>query len=107
MTQWLERRTADRGVLGSNPAGAALRFVNSVYSTLSVYFGDLKAICPFSGIDARGSKISHTGMCNLLSCLVSCVDSVVLCRTAFCRLSDDGQRRIVQRNKQTNTALAL
>ena len=40
VAQWLERRTGDRGVLGSNPADStSLRnFDNSVYSTLPVSF---------------------------------------------------------------------
>ena len=41
VAQWLECRTSDRGVLGSNPAvGTSLRnFGNSVYPTLPVSFG--------------------------------------------------------------------
>ena len=68
----LERWTADRVVLGSNPAAATSHrnFSKSVYPALPVSFrGDTK-ICgsPLSGVYARGSKISHQSaleMCNL------------------------------------------
>ena len=72
MSQWLEFRTGDREVLGSNPAGAtSLRnFGNSVLKpTLPGSFGkDTKSCWSFlSGVYARGSKRPHTGgtMCNL------------------------------------------
>ena len=41
VAQWLERRTGDPGVLGSNPAGGTLlrSCGNFVYPTLSVSFG--------------------------------------------------------------------
>ena len=66
--QWpsgLERRTGDRVVLGSSPAGGtSLRnFGNSVHPTLPVSFGgDTKSRRSLlSGVYARGSKISNTG----------------------------------------------
>ena len=64
MAQWLERRTGDRGVLGSNPGGAASEFGDSVYPTLPVSFGgDTKSSVPglLSGVYSRGRKIPHTG----------------------------------------------
>ena len=44
VAQWLERKTGDQGVLGSNPAdGTSLRyFRNSFYPTLPVSFGGKK-----------------------------------------------------------------
>ena len=66
--QWpsgLERRTGDRLVLGSSPAGGtSLRnFGNSVHPALPVSFGgDTKSRRSLlSGVYARGSKISNTG----------------------------------------------
>ena len=64
VAQWLECRTGDRVVLGSNPAGGtSLRnFGNSVYPTLPVYFGGYtksRRSLVF-GVYARGSKIPHT-----------------------------------------------
>ena len=60
MAQWLESRTGDRGVLGSNPADStSLRnFDNSVYSTLPVSFGgDTESCRPLlSGAYVGGSK---------------------------------------------------
>ena len=63
--QWLECRTGDRGVVGSNPAGRiSLRnFGNSVYPTLPVSFGgDTKSLWSLlSDVYASGSKISQIG----------------------------------------------
>ena len=66
VAQCLECRTGDRGVIGSNPASVtSLRnFGNPVYPTLPVSFGgDTKSRWPLlSGVDARGSKMSQTGV---------------------------------------------
>ena len=63
VAQWLERRTGDQVVLGSNPAGGtSLRyFGNSVYPTLPVSFGEDTQTGWYllSGVYARGSKIFH------------------------------------------------
>ena len=69
VAQWLERRTGDRGLLGSNPADStSLRnFDNYVYSTLPVSFvGDTESCRPLlSGVYARGRKGPPThGKCN-------------------------------------------
>ena len=62
---WVHSRTGDRGVVGSNPIGSTLlrNFGNSVYPTLPVSVGgETKSrwsLLP--GVNARGSKISHTG----------------------------------------------
>ena len=66
MAQWLDRRTGDRGILGSRILLVALplrNVANSVYPTLPVSFGgDTKSRrYLLSGVYARGSKISHTG----------------------------------------------
>ena len=55
---WSERRTGDRVVLGSNPAGitSLWNFDNCVYPTLQVSFGGDTAVGPFY---AKGSKTSH------------------------------------------------
>ena len=53
VAQWLECRTGDRGVLGSNRAGSTLlrNFGNSVYPTLPV---SLKAVGPFYLVSMPG-----------------------------------------------------
>ena len=66
MPSGLEHRAGDRVVLGSNPAGGtSLRnYGNSVYPALPVSFGgDTKSRWSLlSGIHARGSKISDSGV---------------------------------------------
>ena len=64
VAQWLERRTGDRGVLGSNPGTAT----SELWQYRLPHFANclsentLKAIGPvLSGVCARGSKISQTG----------------------------------------------
>ena len=64
MAQWLEHRTGDQGVLGSNPGRATSELCgNSVYPALPVSFGgDTKSRWSLlSGVPvyARGSKITH------------------------------------------------
>ena len=67
VSQWLDGKTGDQGVLGSNPAyGTSLRYFRSSYYPLSqcLLEGTLNKICwsLLSGVYARGSKISHTGV---------------------------------------------
>ena len=64
VAQWLERRTGDRGVLGSIPGRATSELWQFRLPTLPGSFGgDIKAIVAFylSGVYARGSKLYHTG----------------------------------------------
>ena len=62
---WLELRTGNREVLGSNPAGSTFfrNFDNSVYLTLPMsVVGDTKSRRSLlSGVYAREIKRSHTG----------------------------------------------
>ena len=62
MAEWVKRlRTGDRFVLGANPSLRNLD--NSVYPALPVCFGGDTKRCRSlpSGVNARGSQISHTG----------------------------------------------